>query len=376
MQHLKHTRRIPEWLWWILSIVSVLLMGVGFSWWLWDELRQYPRESLSTTLRNLALITGGIIAMLLAVWRSRISERQSLSSQRQADTAQLGLLNERYERGAEMIGSEVLSVRMGGIYALQKLAEEHPAQYHVQIMQLLCAFVRNPAGVDNTPRTERGRRYPRLRDDVQAAMVAIAHRSNLELESTAGNFSLDLYGAHLMSLDLNKANLSGANLTNANLEGSHLTEANLLKAKLSGANMCRAYLERANMSQVNLNGAANLSWAILGSVDLSGAQIGSADFSHAQLTHTNLSGAHISATDFSHASLFRTNLSGVTLGEAVQVTSGSPDSIKLYVRLTQSQMDEAVADTGNPPKIHDYTTDIETGEPLIWRGSQPTDSAP
>lgn len=361
-------RRIPEWLWWIFSIVSVLLLGIGLSWWLWDEFRQYPKESLSATFRNLALITGGIIAMLLAVWRSRISERQSLASQHQADTAQQSLLNERYERGAEMLGSEVLSVRMGGIYALQKLAEEHPEQYHVQIMRLLCAFVRNPAGIDNTPRTEKGRRYPRLRDDVQAAMVAIAHRNNLELESAAGNFSLDFYGAHLLSLDLEKANLRGADLTNANLEGAHLTGADLLSAKLSGVNMCRAYLEGANLSRANLNGAPNLSWAILRSADLSRAQIGSADFSHAQLTHTDLSDAHISATDFSDARLFKTNLSGVTFGEAIQVTSGSPVSTKLYVRLTQAQMDEAVADSGNPPKIHEHTTDIATGEPLTWRG--------
>ena len=43
-----------------------------------------------------------------------------------------------------MLGSEVLSVRLGGIYALQRLAEEEPKQYHVQIMRLFCAFVRNP----------------------------------------------------------------------------------------------------------------------------------------------------------------------------------------------------------------------------------------
>jgi len=361
-------RRIPEWLWWILSIVSVLLLGIGFSWWLWDELRQYPGESLSTTLRNLALIIGGIIALLLAVWRSRISERQSLSSHHQADTSQQGLLNERYERGAEMLGSEVLSVRMGGIYALQKLAEEHPGQYHVQIMKLLCAFVRNPAGMDKAPGTERGRRYPRLRDDVQAAMVAIAYRNNLELESAAGNFSLDLYGAHLLSLDLNKANLRGADLTNANLEGAHLAGADLSGAKLSRVNMCRAHLGSANLSRVNLNGAPNLSWAILWSADLSRAQIGSAEFSHAQLTDTNLSDAHISSTNFSHARLFKTNLTGVTLGEATQVTSGSSVPTKLYVRLTQAQLDEAVAESGNPPKIHEHTTDIVTGEPLKWHG--------
>ena len=44
-----------------------------------------------------------------------------------------------------MLGNDVLSVRlMGGIriIALQRLAEEHPEQYHVQIMRLFCALAR------------------------------------------------------------------------------------------------------------------------------------------------------------------------------------------------------------------------------------------
>ena len=61
-------------------------------------------------------------------------------AERQADTARLSLLNERYLKGAEMLGSEVLSVRLGGIYALQRLAEEHPGHYHLQVMNLFCAF--------------------------------------------------------------------------------------------------------------------------------------------------------------------------------------------------------------------------------------------
>ena len=273
-----------------------------------------------------------------------------------------------------MLGSEVLSVRMGGIYALQKLAEEQPDQYHVQIIRLLCAFVRNPAGVDNTPRTERGRRYPKLRDDVQAAMVVIAYRKSLELESAAGNFHLDLYGAHLLSLELNKANLRGADLTNANLEGANLPGADLFGAKLSGANMCRAYLSGANLSGVNLHGQPNLSWATIMHADLSRAQIGPADFSHAELTHTNLSGANITSTDFSDARLFNTNLSGVTFGESIRTTlSDPPVSEKLYVRLTQAQLDEAAAEPGNAPQIHERTTDIETGEPLIWQDRRPLD---
>lgn len=371
---LKRVRRIPEGAWWIASIVGVLVSGVLASWWFWDELRQFPQDSLSTTVRNLALVIGGVIAMLLAMWRSRIAERQSLASQHQADTAQQSLLNERYERGAEMLGSEVLSVRLGGISALQKLALEHPVQYHVQVIRLLCAFVRNPAGIVETPQTEGGRRYPRLRDDVQAAMSAISYRSEicLDLERNADDFRLDLYGANLLSAKLSGANLRGANLTNANLEGASLTSADLSDANLSGANLCRAHLGGANISGANLIGAPNLTWIMAGDADFSETNIGSADFSHAYLTHANLSGANITATEFAQASLFNTNLSGVRFGEATRVTmSDPPVSENLYVRLTQEQLDRAAAEPDNPPKIHECSVDVVTGKPLVWRGSKP-----
>ena len=57
------------------------------------------------------------IALPLAVWRGVVADRQSTA-------AQEGLRNERYQKGAEMLGSEILSVRMAGIYALRHLAEE------------------------------------------------------------------------------------------------------------------------------------------------------------------------------------------------------------------------------------------------------------
>ena len=103
----------------------------------WDVLHDEQRDSASTTIRNFGLLIGGVIAVILAVWRSMVAERQ-------ADTAQQSLLNERYQKGAEMLGSQVLEVRLGGIYALQSLAAGHPKEYHIRIMRLLSTFVRNP----------------------------------------------------------------------------------------------------------------------------------------------------------------------------------------------------------------------------------------
>ena len=82
-------------------------------------------ESWSTIIRNFGLVAAAVFALWFA--RKRI-----LVADRQADTAQRGLLNERYQKGAEMLGSKVLAVRRGGIYALARLArDDHSGDYHI-----------------------------------------------------------------------------------------------------------------------------------------------------------------------------------------------------------------------------------------------------
>ena len=117
------------------------------------------------TIRDIALAAAAVIGLPLAIWSGTVAYRQ-------ADTAQQGLLHERYQKGAEMLGSELLSVRLGGIYALQHLAEDHPGQYHIQIMRLFCAFVRHPTmDASAQAKSSPGRKYPRLREDVQAVIT-------------------------------------------------------------------------------------------------------------------------------------------------------------------------------------------------------------
>ena len=43
-----------------------------------------------------------------------------------------------------MLGSEVLSVRLAGVYALQRLAGEYPEQYHIQTVRLFRAVYARP----------------------------------------------------------------------------------------------------------------------------------------------------------------------------------------------------------------------------------------
>ena len=223
-------------------------------------------ESGSTIIRNVGLV----IAAVIALWFAR---RRILVADRQAATAQRGLLNERYQKGAEMLGNDVLSVRLGGIYALARLAREYPGGYHTQIMNLLCSFVRNPP-VDDGARDPKAS-GTQLREDVQATMPTICARSEVQVlaEKKEIYFRLDLSGADLHGISLleatslgssdrrppiSSANLEGAFLHGANLSGAGLVFSNLKGASLYRANLEGAFLHGADLSGANLRGCEGL----------------------------------------------------------------------------------------------------------------------
>ena len=351
-------------------------------------------ESGSETIRNIALVAAGLFALLLAIWRANVAERQ-------AKTAQQGLLNERYQNGAEMLGNEVLSVRLGGIYALQRLAEEHPEQYHIQIMRLFCAFVRLPTRdqslesgqVEIEPGTQLG-----IRQDVDAVMQAFGSRakSRIELERK-DSFKLDLRGAvlpktQLLNADLSNAyfhrsNLSGAYFANTDLSDALFDYADLSRAEFRNVNFTRTRLWAANLSGAMLQDAdlptadfhnANLSGANLLGANLSGAIFQDANASNVWLERANLSRAGFLGADLSGARLVMANMSGAHFLDAnlikanisdanlsgVEFSIGGPQTAK---GLTQAQLDEARADPNNPPKLTGVH-DAESGASLVWCG--------
>ena len=328
---------------WTAGIYGVLAISAFLSWLYWEDLHS-DQESLSATIRNIGLIVGGIVAMILAVWRSTVAERQ-------ADTAQQSLLNERYQRAAEMLGSEVLSVRLAGIYALERLATEHPEQYHVQVMKQLCAFVCHPpAEVASIQENEDGMygasHHTLRRADVQEAMKVIGARNevHINLERLAA-YKLDLHGAQLQNQILSELNLSGVQLESANLSGAFVFGTNLSSANLFGAVLPGAKFALSNFSKARLQAA-----------DLSAVQAIGIDFSDADLSSANLTDANLSG-----AKLYGTVFMGTNLANALFFENGL-----LAEGLTMKQIIFAKADPEGKPPCLDGLEDYETGEMIFW----------
>ena len=303
--------------WWIVLIVVTVAAGVGLSW-RFREILHSDEDSLSTTISNLSFVVGGIVAIELALWRSIVGERQTAVAQHQAETAQRGLLNERFQKGAEMLGSENLSVRLGGIYALKHLAAEHPEQYHVQVMELLCAFVRHPTrDKSGSANLNEERQFPRADVSAVAEMICKRDDSHLLLEQITG-FKLDLNDADLRRISLINADLTGASLLGVNLSYASLILANLTNAQLAGA----VFSELLPPTECQSDEAR----------------------SEAVQSMALIRGANFSGADFSFNNWLPAE------------------------GLSQRALDKACADPSNEPKL-EGVIDARTGNLIVWQGS-------
>ena len=362
---------------WICVIAVVLVVGgilLSVVYW-WDELS--GTDSAGATIRNIGLVIAGSVALPVAIWRGIIADRQakaaqhqseaalrqseaalrqseaallqSQTSQRSLETAQLSLLNERYQKGAEMLGNNILSVRLGGIYALQHLAEEYPNEYHIQIMELFCQFARYPVRDENME-GEQGKGILHPRADVQAVMNAIGNRDERRIEiENENSFRLDLSDVKLQRYNRSLAYFSNLHLTVDDSSKKPIYRfdelsrvKNFSNIYFAGADLSQAFLIRANLYGVSFYAST-----------LSDASLLLADLSSASFSGANLSGA----------SFDRANLSGA-------IFNLSHELFQPAINLTQAQLDVAFASRDNPPKL-DELVDPDTGALLVWRGAAP-----
>ena len=309
-------------------------------------------DSRRMIIRDLALTILGVIALGLAIWRSVIADRQSKTAQRQSETAQRqsetaqrqsetalrNVLNDRYHKANEMLSSEHLHARLGGIYALEQLMNEHPKDYQIQIMDLYTAFVRHPTEVEAKQTQTKLEMLHRvtnelptksIRQDVEEIMRIVGDRSQKGVKyEKRKKFFLYFRETKLQSVYLFKGFFADGDFYEADLSDSSLEKCDFSGALFLYSNLAKANLSKAILVKADFEGA-NLTKAILARADFEGANLASA----------NLSGARFS------------------------------DNGKRRARgLTQSQLDSACADVNSPPNL-DGVLDADTGKQLVWRGS-------
>ena len=214
---------------------------------------------------TLVQILTGLLVLAGLYWTSRRVQ----AAEDNVRVAEEGHITERFTKAIAQLGDKEMAIRLGGIYALERLARDSEKD-HGPIMEVLTAYVREKA-----PRQEEDPPAPAKTPttDIQAILTVIGRRKTTG--NNRGNDRLDLSHTHLVGTHLSGANLSWAHLILANLSGAHLTGVDL-----RGADLILANLSMAHLIGVNLRGA-----------DLIGADLIGADLSMAHLIRADLTGA-------------------------------------------------------------------------------------
>ncbi len=249
-----------------IIIGAVMACSVGpewFSFTYWQEGGQ--SVSRSEVLRNVGLLIVGLVGLAFGIWRAWTAHRQ-------AHTSRQGHFTDRFSTAVKHLGSKELPVRLGGVYALWRLAEDSADRDEKSVWDILCAFIRHPPHEPGEEgKAPKETEVIPVRPDIQAILDLLTTSAAACQRKKAGYF-LKLNRSNLQQADLSGANLSGTNLSNANLtgaylNGAYLTDANLSFADLTdamliGADLTNANLIDANLIDANLSGA-NLNDAIL-----------------------------------------------------------------------------------------------------------------
>ena len=208
-----------------------------------DGTPSYPNAGLINP------VIGGVGAGLL-VWAAL---QQAATARRrhkeQTDADRQRRITESYSKAVEQLACEKMAVCLGGIYTLERISRESPADYWT-VMETLAAFVR-----------ERARSTLKMAatlppTDIAAVLTVIVRRLETERKREwEKGWRLHLRGADLRGANLSKAHLEGAELREAHLEGARLWGARLNNAHLEGAILRAAHLEGANFFKAHLEGA-------------------------------------------------------------------------------------------------------------------------
>jgi uncharacterized protein YjbI with pentapeptide repeats len=302
----------------------------------------------SKSRQTLAQILGGA-ALLVGLYFTSQTLR----------TTQEGQITDRFTKAIAQLGDKNVAVRLGGIYALERIAKDSEDD-HWAVMEILTAFVREQTRERKTvtvlkesPETveislQKMGEFP---SDIQAALTALGRRTRTH--NNGERQLLKLYYANLEGAYLWQANLQGAILKGTNLQSANLIQANLQEANLEGVNLQGAILLRANLQDARLT-QANLQYAFLGSDDprgeivsatlqrgylwqanLQGASLGGVNFEEAKLMEANLQGANLQRANLQRANLQRANLQRANLGGA---------DLTNVIAFTQDQVNTACVD--------------------------------
>lgn len=162
-----------------------------------------------------------------------------------------GQVTDRYTKAVDQLGNEELAVRLGGIYALQRIARDSPSDRDT-IAEILCAYARTAKHKSRPSEDLQSPPLDQWAPDVQASLTILGFWR----DRVGGDAQWrDFHGGDYRGANLVKAYLPYSFFYGAQLQDAQLSEVNLEHADLSRAKLHRADLRNAKLKDANLFGA-------------------------------------------------------------------------------------------------------------------------
>lgn len=246
-----------------LAVLLTFLLLWAMPLWQISGIEMSARERLLTanTLRDTwAKILSTFLLLLAAYYTWRYveamgrtvaaAERTTAAAEKSAAISSERHITERFVRVMELLGDDKLEVRLGGIYALERIARDSPNDQNA-VTEVLATYVR-----EHAPWHAQATHTGRVRADVQAILTVLGRRAWADGEEE----TLDLHGTALATAYLPFARLQRAFLYETNLRGAMLYNADLRGAWLWKAHLHDTILEGAHLEGADLTAAEGLTW--------------------------------------------------------------------------------------------------------------------
>ena len=240
-------RPMPAWRWMLLAAAAVVITAFVVTTWLWIIASHAKPGTDQANARLDAVRTGlaadagagAAVGLMLAFRRQHHQEIATDLSDRDATERRI---TELYTRAVEQLGSDKAPVRPGGLYALERLAQDNSAQRQT-IVNVVCAYLRMPfssmapntkaqhVAVEDEEKLEIGDSWQQERQVRLTAQRILADHLRDERAGDASSddppgprfwpgIRLDLTGATLIDFDLDKGVVDGADFGGATFSGN------------------------------------------------------------------------------------------------------------------------------------------------------------
>src|SRR5215218_4723376 len=120
------------------------LLWLFLDWYVDPDNATNPSTAKKDLMQAWGFIMAGVAGVIGIYFTWRNLKQTQETTQRTLDLTAKGQITERFTQAIEQLGKDV-EVRIGGIYALEKIAQDSGEAYHWAVVEILTAYIRKCA---------------------------------------------------------------------------------------------------------------------------------------------------------------------------------------------------------------------------------------